>query len=102
MQDKKYYSVGEVTKILNIHSHQVRYLELVVPNLVIHKIRNRRHYTNDNIKNLRDYIIAKNIIKSEKTIVAKLSDSQINRINCLIQNFRILSINIQKIIVNPS
>lgn len=53
MQNKKYYSISEVTKLLNIHSHQLRYLERLLPNLTIHKIRNRRYYTRQDIEYLK-------------------------------------------------
>jgi RPE1 domain-containing protein len=70
MQDKKYYSIGEVTKILNIHSHQLRYLESILPNISIHKIRNRRYYTSQDIEYLKTQMITKN------RLLAKLAYAQ--------------------------
>lgn len=53
MKDKKYYSVSEVSKILNINHNQLRYLEKILPNITIYKIRKRRYYTANNIKNFK-------------------------------------------------
>ncbi|MDR0296545.1 MAG: MerR family transcriptional regulator [Rickettsia sp.] len=97
MQDKKYYSIGEVTKLLNIHPHQLRYLECVSPNLSIHKIRNRRYYTSQDIEYLKLYMANKNVsIELEHSV--NLLDNQINKIDCLIKNFYDLSLTIQQIL----
>ncbi|MFP3017812.1 MAG: MerR family transcriptional regulator [Candidatus Tisiphia sp.] len=98
MQNKKYYSIGEVTKLLNIHSHQLRYLERLLPNLTIHKIRNRRYYTRQDIEYLRAHMTTKNIQIESQPIISKLSHNQINKIDCLIKNFYDLSLTIQRII----
>lgn len=97
MQDKKYYSIGEVTKLLNIHPHQLRYLERMLPNLSIHKIRNRRHYTSQDIEYLKTHMTTKSVsIELEPPL--DLLDNQINKIDCLIKNFCDLSLTIQQIL----
>ncbi|WP_425363344.1 MerR family transcriptional regulator [Candidatus Tisiphia endosymbiont of Hybos culiciformis] len=97
MQDKKYYSIGEVTKLLNIHSHQLRYLECMLPNLSIHKIRNRRYYTSQDIEYLKTYMANKSTpVELEQPV--NLLDNQINKIDGLIKNFYDLSLTIQKIL----
>jgi len=99
MQDKKYYSISEVTNLLNIPSHQLRYLEKRLPYFVIHKINNRRYYTSQDIKYLKTHIAPK-ILKLEQPIIPKLSDDQINKINCLIKNFQDLAIFIRQIVTH--
>ncbi|WP_425360046.1 MerR family transcriptional regulator [Candidatus Tisiphia endosymbiont of Ceraclea dissimilis] len=97
MQDKKYYSISEVTKLLNIHSHQLRYLERMLPNLAIHKIRNRRYYTSQDIEYLKTHM-ANKIVPLELEQPADLLDNQINKIDYLIKNFYDLSLTIQQIL----
>jgi DNA-binding transcriptional MerR regulator len=53
---KKYYSISEVSKIFDIHAHQLRYLEKAVPNFEVHRIRGRRYYTRDNIEMMMKFI----------------------------------------------
>ncbi|WP_341756161.1 MULTISPECIES: MerR family transcriptional regulator [unclassified Candidatus Tisiphia] len=97
MQDKKYYSIGEVTKLLNIHSYQLRYLERMLPNLTIHKIRNRRYYTSQDIEYLKTHMTTKSVpIELEQPL--DLLDNQVNKIDCLIKNFYDLSLTIQQIL----
>ncbi|WP_250311996.1 MerR family transcriptional regulator [Rickettsia endosymbiont of Oedothorax gibbosus] len=97
MQDKKYYSISEVTKLLNIHSHQLRYLERMLPNLAIHKIRNRRYYTSQDIEYLKIHMANKSV-PLELEQPADLLDNQINKIDYLIKNFYDLSLTIQQIL----
>ncbi|MCC8416352.1 MAG: MerR family transcriptional regulator [Rickettsia endosymbiont of Gnoriste bilineata] len=97
MQDKKYYSISEVTKLLNLHSHQLRYLERMLPNLAIHKIRNRRYYTSQDIEYLKTQMTTKSVsIELESPL--ELLGNQINKIDCLIKNFYELSLTIQQIV----
>jgi MerR HTH family regulatory protein len=97
MQDKKYYSISEVTKLLNIHSHQLRYLERMLPNLAIHKIRNRRYYTSQDIEYLKTHMANKSVpLELEQPV--DLLDNQINKIDYLIKNFYDLSLTIQQIL----
>lgn len=57
MASKKYYSIGEVTAILKVHDYQLRYLEKILPNFIVQKIRDRRYYTSNNIEALRAYLL---------------------------------------------
>lgn len=77
MQDKKYYSISEVVELLNIPSHQLRYLEKKLPELVIHQIRNRRYYTSNNIAYLKDYL-AQNRLIDRQQFIARESTNQNN------------------------
>jgi DNA-binding transcriptional MerR regulator len=63
MENKKYYSISEVTKILRIHDYQLRYLEKISANFTVHKVRGRRYYTNKDIDFLKNSLeqSAKNI-----------------------------------------
>jgi DNA-binding transcriptional MerR regulator len=98
MQDKKYYSISEVTNLLNIPSHQLRYLEKKLPELVIHQIRNRRYYTSNNITYLKDYLAKNILIDSEESMLEKSLDNHEYRINKLIKNFQNLAILIKQVI----
>lgn len=119
MNNKKYYSISEVTEILNIRSHQLRYLEKILPNITVHKLRNRRYYTISDIECFRSYIV-KNIENIQLTVPImplqesggynltqlleerpqKLSADKIQQINNLIKNFRDLSISIGQVLAN--
>ncbi|XVN42903.1 MAG: MerR family transcriptional regulator [Candidatus Rickettsia vulgarisii] len=57
MNDKKYYSNSEVSKILNINHNQLRYLEKILSHITIYKIRNRKYYTAEDIEHFKSYIM---------------------------------------------
>ena len=96
--NKKYSSIGEVIKILNIHAHQLRYMESILPGLVVRKIRNRRYYTNSDIEYLRNYLAKSQDSKKKSTSTA--TTNLIKRINQLIHRLEELSLVINKLI-NP-
>lgn len=53
---KKYYSISEVSKIFNIHAHQLRYIEKIAPDFSVYKVRGRRYYTVDDIEFIKKFI----------------------------------------------
>ena len=97
--NKKYSSIGEVIKLLNIQAHQLRYLENILPELAVHKIRNRRYYTNHDIEYLRNHL-AKNKNNKEQPIITKSTTNRVHRLDQLINKFRILSGKINELINN--
>lgn len=99
--DKKYYSASEAIKFLNISSPQLRYLEDNTLNLSIYKIKNRRYYTDRDIKIIRDYI-TKNKKISAKQSVKQNTSSLSYKIDILIKNFNILSNDITNFLANFS
>lgn len=50
MKSKKYYTISEVTQILNVRGSQLRYLEKALSTLKVIQVKGRRYYTNENIK----------------------------------------------------
>jgi DNA-binding transcriptional MerR regulator len=77
--DKKYYSISEVSSYLQIPMHALRYLEKSVScNLSINKVKNRRYYTKEDIKNL-------------ETLQSKAPDGFLDRIDRLIGKFKSLA-----------
>jgi len=50
MKSKKYYTISEVTQILNVQASQLRYLEKALSTLKVIQVKGRRYYTNENIK----------------------------------------------------
>lgn len=50
MKSKKYYTISEVTHILNVRGSQLRYLEKALSTLRVIQVKGRRYYTNENIK----------------------------------------------------
>lgn len=97
--NKKYSSIGEVIKLLNIQAHQLRYLENTLPNLAVHKIRNRRYYTDHDIAYLRSHL-AESKSNKEQPIVTKSITNRMHKIDQLINKFLTLSDNINKLINN--
>lgn len=97
--NKKYSSIGEVMKILNIQAHQLRYMESILPGLFVRKIRNRRYYTNSDIEYLRNHL-AKSQDSKKNSTKTPSTTNLIKRINHLIHKFRGLSLVINKLI-NP-
>ncbi|MFY9590218.1 hypothetical protein [Rickettsia endosymbiont of Halotydeus destructor] len=94
---KKYYSTNEATKFLNIFPYQLRYLEANILNLSGYKIKNRKYYTNDDIKLLEDYIA------NNKKIPIKQNIQQISyRIDMLIKNFNILATDITEFLATQT
>lgn len=53
---KKYYTISEVSKMFNIHAHQLRYIEKIAPNLEVFKLKGRRYYTQENIDFIKSFI----------------------------------------------
>ncbi|WP_410526154.1 MerR family transcriptional regulator [Rickettsia endosymbiont of Orchestes rusci] len=95
--DKKYYSTSEAIKFLNISSHQLRYLEDNILNLSIYKIKNRRYYTDRDLKTIQDYIT------NNKKISVKQDTTPLSyKIDILIKNLNILSNDITKFLANFS
>jgi DNA-binding transcriptional MerR regulator len=84
MSSKKYYTISEVKKLCGINLHQLRYLEIRFPELVVLKIKGRRYYSQENI----EFITLKLPILSEIDIdnVGQNSDI-IKKINSLISKF---------------
>ena len=97
--NKKYSSIGEVIKLLNIQAHQLRYLESILPELTVYKIRNRRYYTNHDIEYLRNHL-AKGKNNKEQPLITKSTTNRVHRIDQLINKLRILSGKINKLINN--
>ncbi len=96
--NKKYSSIGEVIKLLNIQAYQLRYLESTLPELTVYKIRNRRYYTNNDIEYLRNHLA-----KSKGNNVRPINlpaINQVQRIDQLINKFLVLSSDINKLINN--
>lgn len=54
---KKYYSISEVASMFDISASALRYIESREPNLKICKIKNRRYYSQCNIKQIRSIFI---------------------------------------------
>ncbi len=123
MESKRYYSISEVTKILEAHDYQLRYLEKISPNFIIYKIRGRRYYTNKDIeflKNLlqqnnKDISTTNNYTKSKglkraKPLATKLIkplqlelqevSSISNKIDSLINKFNKLSIGLKEVMAS--
>ncbi len=97
---KKYSSVAEVTKLLNIKIYQLRYLESTLPRLTIRKIRNRRYYTNDDIEYLRHYLPKNG--SNEILLNDTETTDRIQKIDQLIGKFNTLSLKIRKLVIpNP-
>lgn len=46
---KMYFSIAEVSGITGLSQNQLRYLEKFLPRFKVHKIRNRRYYSQKNI-----------------------------------------------------
>lgn len=99
--DKKYYSASEVIKFLNISSPQLRYLEDNILNLSIYKIKNRRYYTDRDLKIIQDYITNNKKI-SVKQSVKQDTPPLSYKIDILIKNFNILSNDITNFLANFS
>lgn len=93
---KKYSSIGEVIKLLNIQAHQLRYLESILPELAVHKIRNRRYYTNHDIEYLRNHLAKSKSNKDQPITLSMIN--RIQRIDQLINKFLTLSVSINKLI----
>ena len=47
---KKYYSINEVSQLVQIPAHQLRYFEKTTPKFCVSKIKGRRYYTTENIE----------------------------------------------------
>lgn len=71
MNNKKYYSINEVSKILNITHNQLRYLEKILSDITVYKIRNRKYYTANDIKNFKSYLI-ENVENAQLTMPIEL------------------------------
>lgn len=84
---KKYYTIKEVTKILNIFPHQLRYVEKIIARFVVKTVKGRRYYTNQNIEDLRKYY--------KKTNETMDNSEFIERIDDLINNFQTLAIKLK-------
>ncbi len=68
---KKYYTIGEVAKILNVKTYNIRYWESVIPQLKPSKILNGiRHYQENEIEKLKK---VKELIYEEKLSVESVN-----------------------------
>lgn len=74
---KKYYSISEVAENLQISSHQLRYLELKITELVIFRVKNRRYYTVNDITNLRQHLTKANRPAAKIDLCQKLYQKSI-------------------------
>lgn len=92
MYEKKYYTIGETTKILGVSSSQLRYVEKISSQLSVNKIRGRRYYTLTNIRFIKDKIKQQpkrnqksitNNTNVEKKIDFTLIDNLISKFNIL-------------------
>ena len=54
--NKKYISISEVSRILSIPTHKLRYLEKTKPTIEIFQIRGRRYYTHRDIELIKQKI----------------------------------------------
>ncbi|MFK8040545.1 MAG: MerR family transcriptional regulator [Rickettsiaceae bacterium] len=101
--NKKYYSINEVVKLLKIEAYQLRYIETVEPNFIVHKIKSRRYYSKKNIEFLRKYI-SKNQQKkfTNHTHKTKQNIQPITQINLLISKFQLLVKELQLDLNNTS
>jgi DNA-binding transcriptional MerR regulator len=50
--NKKYYTINEVSNLVNVSQASLRYFEKISPKFKICKIRGRRYYTEQDIQNL--------------------------------------------------
>lgn len=91
MNDKKYYTISEVTKILNVAASQLRYLEKTSSILKIIQLKGRRYYTVQNINFIKSQFNKTEIIQNLKTESVTLiydNDQKIlQQINELINKF---------------
>ena len=91
MKSKKYYTISEVTKILNIAASQLRYLEKTSSILKIIQLKGRRYYTIQNINFIKSQFNKTEIIQNLKSDPVNLfydSDEKIlQQINKLIGRF---------------
>lgn len=69
---KKYYSISEISKILQIPTHQLRYLEKTTPKFVVSKIKGRRYYTTENI----EFIKSRFIIPTQLSLISMPEQSK--------------------------
>ena len=92
---KKYYSASEVTACLSIALHQLRYLEIKIPNLSNFKIKNRKYYTVNDIELLKNYL---NINKELSPNILSVN----KKIDILLTKFNNLSLQIKKILADSS
>lgn len=56
MQIKKYYTISEAAKELNIAQHVLRYVEKHLPKMKLYILNGRRYYTLENIQTIKNYI----------------------------------------------
>jgi hypothetical protein len=85
MLNKKYYTIGEVTRMCRIHLHQLRYLETRFPELIVLKIKGRRYYTNENIEFIKLNIPFLTPVAPEQNL--QNSEKMLQKIDDLIYKF---------------
>ncbi len=93
---RKYFSMSDVTKIIGIPAHRLRYIEKSDPNVKVIQIRGRRYYTQSNIDYIKLTYSTKdtnNSLEDDK----KLNSQIISRIDRCIVNFRNLLENTKQI-----
>ncbi|MGI4776188.1 MAG: MerR family transcriptional regulator [Janthinobacterium lividum] len=100
MSAKKYYTIGEVTRSLEVSASQLRYVEKILPKLSVSKIKGRRYYTIADIELIKGKI-GQLIIYNKKLAIKNVcleENSVLNIINNLISNFTKLSLSIKNTI----
>jgi len=90
VKSKKYYTISEVAKVLNVLASRLRYFEKSIPKFAISKVKGRRYYTLADIE-----IIKQELAKSKKQLIdyskgkmqGSNSSSTISKIDSLIDKF---------------
>lgn len=105
MKNKKYYTISEVTKILNMPASQLRYLEKTLSSLKVIQVKGRRYYTNENINLIKAKSNKTEAARNVNTIhIELLADNDqmiLKQIGQLITKFD-NALNSIKHIINPS
>ncbi|RYE06067.1 MAG: MerR family transcriptional regulator [Rickettsiaceae bacterium] len=102
MYERKYYTIGEATKMLGVSANQLRYIEKTLTQLSINKIKGRRYYTIANVKFIKDKI-EQQTSHSQKLVKDGNTTEQNIRfiaINNLIDKFVEISVRIKNIMSN--
>ena len=91
MKNKKYYTISEVTKLLNIPASQLRYLEKSLSALKVIQVKGRRYYTSENIDLIKAKLGKTEPVKNIDIKPLELSASNdqmiLKQINQLIDKF---------------
>lgn len=109
--EKMFFTIGEVEKIIGIKQHVIRFLEKKIPSIIPKRHNGRRLYTKETIQKIRNEIermtektnnknqkIKKKEKKKNQTQISqkKFSTQDIKTIEDTIQSLKTLSFDIQK------